>query len=90
MEFAKESMVVIYDLADGSIVHQHQHFTPKGATPPDEKQVESAALEFAARRGIETVRMGILHLDPKDRKVGTRQKVDTQKRALVELPAYKK
>jgi len=89
MEIGKESVVVIYDPADGRIVHRHQHLTPKGEAPPDEREIEKAALEFAAQKNLQTAKLRTLHVDPKKITVGVSYRVDPQKQILVEQTVKK-
>src|SRR5260370_24533395 len=87
-ESEHESLIVVYDPADGHIVHSHSHYyvTLPSGQRPDEKALEKEVLEIVSRHGTASSKMALLHVDPRSLKSDTLYKVDTQKRQLVEIP----
>ena len=85
-EFDRKSVVVVYNPADGRVLHRHYCYTSHGGLHPDEKALEKAALEFASLANPANAKMSILHVDPRDIKQDTEYRVDHSKRVLVEIP----
>ena len=85
-QFDRKSLVVVYDSADGRVVHRHYCYTSHGGSHPDEKALEKAALEFASLANPANAKMSILHIDPREIKQDTEYRVDHLKRVLVEIP----
>jgi hypothetical protein len=83
----KESVVVVHDPSTGEIAHVHYVITAKGGKHPDQATLEKDALEqFSRLKPRLTKKMALFHAEPAQFKPGTRYKVDTTKRALVEAP----
>jgi len=82
-----ESLIIVYDPADGHIVHSHSHYdlTP-GGQRADEKALEKEVLEIVSQHGIATSSVALLHVDPQSVNDSAFYKVDTRKRQLVEAP----
>jgi len=88
LEVANESVVVLYDPATGYITHMHHSVTMKGGAHPDQATLEKDAFAHLAEAQPQvTAKMAVLHVDPGSLKYDGLYKVDTAKRAMVELPA---
>lgn len=77
--------VVVYDPADGRIIHTHHVIVLEGANVPPAKQVEQTALTLAEKAGNARSKMAILNLGSRllDRKY--RYRVNPKKRSLVRV-----
>jgi hypothetical protein len=84
-QFDRESLVVVYNPADGSVVHRHYCSTSHGGVHPDDKTLEKSALEFASLANPAHAKMSVLHLDPAGIKPKTNYRVDLAKLVLVEV-----
>ena len=82
----RESTAVVYDPADGRIVHWHTHSTLHGGTHPDEQSLKKDALRHASLTDPSYGTMPVLHLDPRGIKPDANYRVDPHKRILLEEP----
>jgi len=86
----REGMVVVYDSETGKIAHIHHVVTARGGHHPDDRELERAALEFAAetgarRRSTKRGKLVAAQIDPEVFELDVPYKVDIQKRTLVKL-----
>jgi hypothetical protein len=77
--------VVVYDSADGRIVHTHHVVVLEGANAPPAKKVEQAALMLAEKAGNDRSKMTILNLGSRSMDRRYRYRVDLKKRSLVRV-----
>jgi hypothetical protein len=87
MEVAHDSMVVIYDTGTGHILHIHQCVTIQGAEHPAPETLERDAFaQLSAAQPQATMNVATLHINSGDIKAESLYKVDTVKRAMIEMP----
>lgn len=55
---------VLFDPADGVIHHVHRVVTMEGAQETSESELEARTLHLAKRKGLDTGRLQVLHVDP--------------------------
>jgi len=80
------SICVLYDPADGRILHMHRVTTLPGGRKMDTKEVEARTFELAKRCGVDVSRAHALHVDPRDVKPSVPHRVDVRTRRLVVRP----
>jgi hypothetical protein len=87
------AIVLLYDPADGTVIHGHYYEVDPGEKLPGQEDLEKSAREHAtrefARRERRTSVEGLaaLHVDPaKYRMRGVSHRVDPKNRVLVEVP----
>ncbi len=90
--FEHESMVVVYDPADGRILHSHTHHdvTLEGKQPADRKAMEREAAEHIPKQSKASGQVAFLHVDPSTIDRDAVYKVDINKLQLVEIPRPKR
>ena len=81
----RQSLVVIYDTANGDIVHEHGCTSFPGAEHPDEQELEREALQYASEAGHDMRRLSVLHGDPAFLSRNVEYAVDTRNRMLIEV-----
>jgi len=87
LEVEHESVVFVYDPQTGQVVHRHQVMTMKDGQHPDEKTMESDAMQqLTQAQPTASRKLAFLHVDPRTLKPGVLHKVDVARKALVELP----
>jgi hypothetical protein len=75
---------VIYDPANGRVLHTHEHLTYAGASKVPESHVEAEALAVLARGGKADVSgLGVVHLQPGEYKRGVRYRVELASGRLI-------
>jgi hypothetical protein len=74
---------VLFDPGDGEIRHVHHVMTIEGAAVPSEKAIEARARELAKESGLDSRRLGALHVDAAEIEPGHSYRVDAKKRRLV-------
>jgi hypothetical protein len=81
---------ILYDPKSGKIVHHHQVLTYPGGRRLDEGQVESQALELAAKVRGDASGLRALHVTDNQFQPSKIYRVDLKSRRLVEQPLPKK
>jgi hypothetical protein len=82
-------LCVAYDRKDGRIVHIHQVVTFPGGAKLSESQVKARTLEIAAKRGLDTSKLGTLHVLPEHFDPMKSYKVDVKTGRLVKRSGAK-
>ena len=85
VEFEHFSAIVVYEADTERIVDIHHHGMPRGADRPDRKALEAQVLRHAARAGINTSKVLLLHVDPAKLQRGASYRVDVTSKSLVEM-----
>jgi hypothetical protein len=89
VELKQRSMqtVVVYDRADGRIVHTHRVVVMEGGYEPPAQEVEQAALKMAENAGCDRSKVAILNLGAQVMEQNYLYRVDAETRSLVRGPS---
>ncbi|HEX5198309.1 hypothetical protein ACFQS1_37560 [Paractinoplanes rhizophilus] len=75
---------VVYDTADGTIVHRHKVTTPVGSAEGRREDAEEAALNYAHRiTGTQRDRIAVLQVADDELRPGVESRVDVETRRVV-------
>lgn len=78
---------VLFDPADGEILHTHRVVTMDGAAEVSEREVEKRTLELAKGFGLKVAKLRSLHVDAGAFEAGKRYAVDPKSKRLVAVAA---
>jgi len=87
VRYEASTVCVIYDPADGRILHMHQVTIFPGGRNPAQPEMEARAFELAKRAGVDVSKAKALHVDPQSLTPGVPHKVDVRSRRVVDIPA---
>jgi hypothetical protein len=74
---------VIYDPANGRVLHIHHDIALPGGRPAGENEIEAAALGQLRKRGRLTDQLRVLHVKPEELRPDVRYSVDLIEKSLV-------